>query len=1079
MRNVKSVSLLLALATGCGTGDTSPDARAVDARPDDARAIDATGRPDAGIIDGVPLADCTTYYPAEHSEMPNYPVRFGDGQGLEESPNLRQTGLTELKDWRLDRRETIEKRPGSEDVGLSRTDAASDIPSAGMTALWYRGKELLLEAVSNLYGRRTCVDDGSDWTYIAPWTRANLRERYILDAGTDDIQSADHSVIGDCSLTVYDTGTEARLILAQDGGSRAQQDALISATGQRPRIAVQGSTWYVVYRDDTSTELLRGTIDSGAPTVPAFAQLAVTTASAAWDTTAYSFGSSDDAAITAYIPGGFLTPSVAIETTAGGIDHELIALPGAGGAPSVIDMAVTIWPERVSGLIRYGIAVLYDDGGTIELSLQVHDYDDSTGTDTLVFEQTVTTLFTAGYAISAGWGPQGSGQLSVLWEHDDSSGARVIRHSLATSGGVAAGVDPIFNTAIATGMALVSETPGDADDPGRWGLVLRALGDDVTVRSGYFLFVPATVEYVARSFVGYTGSQAERDSRPPKGSLLNNGNNVLTWGGAAPPQATPEDPLTTVIGCKVSVETGPNKPAELSEIVVSPHAGYPRYYDGRDAAEHDWHELPYIHNVNLTTGGFALSPGIYLFALTWASYDNNGLQYRSTPVFRQVELVAPDDTIELECRPLIHTERENVVLELWSTTVNGVALYKDRQVNALTGTASITLERTETDATLVENEQLNVSLRDAGPARVTDFVAAVQDRLWSVDPLRLDIARYSTPTADAIGVAPTWDTSRDGVLEPLNRTLVGVGELDGRAVLFASTGLSDLTSQGPSRAAADPAYPRPSVIPSARGALSQETLASVPQGLVFGSDTGPRLLSRGGSVQGLYEALARRWEIDGQTVIAADYDQNTEDLVIADSGSLTQHRRWNVDTQRWHADSRTALDLASNREGAFALLVDGDGLGGPTNRILIVDPSVENEGALLPPQHVVSTPWIREPAKDGQEHGGFLFLGVEIFGEWIASHGLGVRVFTDFDDTTARFEGFANVTSDPSDYRMVLYTEGAHCYACKVEVSITPQSGQKSARLAGLDIRWQPDGSGNPAEVPAGQAIPLTVINFG
>lgn len=1075
MRNVKSGSLLLALALcACGSGETEPDAR----RPADARATDAQGRPDAGSIDGVPLADCTTYYPAETTQVPNFPVRFADGMGLEESPDLRQQGLTELLDWRLDRRETIEPRPGSESVGLSRTGAASDIPSSRMSALWYRGKELLLEAASNLYGRRTCVDDGNDWTEIAPWTRASLRERYLLDAGTDDIQSADHSVLGDCALTVYDTGTEARLILGQDGGSRSQTDSLISATGERPRIAIQGDTWYVVYREAGSTVLLRGTIDSGSPSVPSFGALTAGTASDVWDTTAYRYGPGDDVAVTAYIPSGFLTPSVAIETTVGGIDHELITLPSAGGSPTVIDMAVTIWPERVGGLIRYGIAVLYQDGAFVEVEAQVHDYDDVGGTDTLVWANTTFPLRPTGHAVAAGWGSD-EDELRLMFEIDDSSGDRAVEYRRVTSTtSNTDGVGPIYNTSIATGMALVSETPGDANDPGRWGIVLRALGDDVTVRSGYFLFVPSTQEYVARAFVGYTGPLAERDARPPKGSLLESGG-VLTWGGAAPPQATPTRPLTTVVGCKVTVEDGPNKPAELSEIVVSPHAGYPRYYDGRDAAEHDWHELPYIHTATTTTGGFALAPGIYLFAVTWASYDNNGLQYRSTPVFRQVELVAPDDTIDLEARPLIHTERQNVVLELWSTTANGVALYKDRQVDALTGTASISLERSRTDAVLVEEEQLNVGLRNSGPARVTDFVAAAQDRLWSVDPLRLDIARYSTPTADAIGVAPTWDTSRDGVIEPLNRLLVGAAELDGRAVLFSSTGVADLTSQGPSRAAADPAYPRPSVIPSARGALSQETITPVPQGLVFGSETGPRLLSRGGTVQGLYEALARRWEIDGQTVIAADYDTGTEDLVIADSGPGSEHRRWNVDSQRWHADSRTALDLASNREGAFALLVDGGGAGG-ANRILVADPSTGLDGEDLLTQ-VVSTPWIREPAKDGLEHGGFIFMGAEIYGEFLGAHQLLVRVYQDFDDSTIRFQGSLVIAthSVADDYRYVLYTEGLHCYACRVEVTITPETTSPPVRLAGIDVRWQPDGSGNPSQVPEGKRLPLDTVNLG
>lgn len=87
--------------------------------------------------------------------MPNVPLRFSTGQGLEAASNSQtQTGYIDLDNVSLELRETIEKRPGSEQIALTIGSNPEDIlDSEGLQNVAYRSNELCVWTDNQLYSR--------------------------------------------------------------------------------------------------------------------------------------------------------------------------------------------------------------------------------------------------------------------------------------------------------------------------------------------------------------------------------------------------------------------------------------------------------------------------------------------------------------------------------------------------------------------------------------------------------------------------------------------------------------------------------------------------------------------------------------------------------------------------------------------------------------------------------------------------------------------------------------------------------------------------------------------------------------
>jgi hypothetical protein len=1091
--------------------------------PDAMPMVDA-GIPDAVPVDAPPpwdppepilpddpcvILDDNGLVSGEHevvydARMANYSVRFKDGMGLEASPDIRQTGLLEVENADLDKRETVEKRLGA-DVLADTGDAPSDLDVR--RAIWARGNEVVLQTHERIYSMDP-LTTGVQWIDAGPWTQMRLRERYagVVDG---DILLADHVQIGEAQVVAYQYDPEFpqfevygpgfNRIVSQSLGSQSSPVRLSSpedfvvatfqtAAGGNPLTA---SIWNPGDQSATGYQTVFNVMPS---------------ADGIWDVHSAKTAVFGDV-VTAWMAAAPLATEGSLEVRINAVtgNQAFAAAPGALSA-----VAVAVWPRRVAGMVGTQVRVVvlraFSNAGTMTVNNSWIDFDPATGAvvtsaaGSTVLADAANTV----HSIALSFVDRENAYVAV--EQTSSAvpltpaalvSRKVTYYTLARGAGLVAAGIVHDATTLATQGAIISGTPSDTlvsagADPLTPGFVEQLIGIDGVAfavdeerslpRNGWVLYSPRTGEVLARSMVGYTGNLKTRAARPAKGSLITVGDQV-TWGGPVSVLSAPvTEPLNAVAACRIDRTQLPNAPANSDGSVVSAHAGYPRAYSGNNIApfEHDWHTLPRIFISPVTVGaGTPFLAGTYQYAATWEWDDSNGIRYRSAPSFGSLTSVAHEG-FNVHVEGLTHTERENVNIVIWVSAANGSTVHRIWTEPAVTTVRVQTMAIDESqipnfssysdaDAAIIAQEQLDqggVPLTQGvvpgERARVTDFVTRAGDRLWSRDPLEGKLARFSIPSREASGFAMHWPLAF-ALEEPEEREVTAALEMDGRIVLGSTLGLALLTADGPDATGAG-SFGLPTTLRTEIGIADQPQLARTPLGYVFGTADGPRLLTPGLTVEDIGKLVERVYKIDGGVIQAIVYDQIREELVVLGSAGATL--RLNTSTGRWGSDpNRLGRDLTVTLDGTI-YLIRHDG------KVLEQVQDAWADGA-TGYALAVSTPWVRDMARDGTTHSSFRLNAIHVSGEYLGAHDLFFDVYKDFNDAapwgTFQVEA-ADITANNTANRGWIY--GVRIggrdsfYAARIVVRDGAEENQ-TFRLAQLDVDVLTDKSSQYAELPA------------
>lgn len=1115
------VVVLASLWSGCGDllmpNPIGPDGGMpgmVDASPPDAVPIDAPppwDPPDPVMPDDpcVILDDGIVFNGHEQSydaAMANYSIRFKDGMGLEASPDIRQTGLLEVENADLDKRETVEKRLGA-NVLADTLDTPGDLELTTRRAIWSRGNEVVLQTHERIYSMDPLIT-GTQWRDIGPWTQMRLRERYagVVDG---DILLADHVQIGDAQVVAYQYDPEFPQFEVYGPGFNRLVSQSLGSQSSPVRLSSPEDFVVATYQTAAGGNPLTASIwNPGNATATGYTVpvAVMPVADGIWDVHSAKIAESPFApeTVTAWM--------AAAPTNAEGrlyvrIENDQFGSPHTGtqnyaaAAGNLSAVAVAVWPRQVSGLIRVVTLRAFSNAGTMTVISTWTEFDAASGALGSTVSNTTVLADAANTVRSVALSFVDRENAYVAVEQVVASSVnKVTYYTLARGAGLVATGIVHFATALATQGAIVSGTPTDALvsggaaplTPGFVEMLMHtapgiAQDSRSLPRNGWVLFSPRTEEVLARSFVGYTGNYKTRAARPPKGSLVVVGDQI-TWGGPVSVLSAPiTDPLNAIATCRIDRSQLPNAPAVSDGSAISAHAGYPRAYDGANAPfEFDWHTLPAVNLAQLNNDpGTTWTAGVYQVAVTWEWDDANGIRHRSAPGFGRYDATSDPSrkTWDVVIQSLTHTERSNVNVVVWLSAANGTSLYRVRTVPATNTNVTQTISFNETvlpnyanliasltiDQIIARQEQLDQAAVPLGQgitpserARVTDFVARAGDRLWSRDPLEGKLARFSIPSREATGFAMHWPLAF-AIEEPEEREVTAALEMDGRIVLGSELGLALLTADGPDATGAG-SFGLPTTLRTEVGIADQAQLARTPLGYVFGTADGPRLLTPGLTVEDLGKIVERVYKIDGGIIQAIVYDQNREELVVLGNAGATL--RLNTSTGRWGSDpNRLGRDLTVTLDGTI-YLIRHDG------KVLEQVQDAWADGA-TGYALAVSTPWVRDMARDGTTHSSFRLNSIHVSGEYLGEHDLFFDVYKDFNDAapwgTFQVEA-ATITANNTANRGWIYgvrLGGRDSFlAARIVVRDGAEAGQ-TFRLAQLDVDVQTDKSSAYAELPA------------
>jgi hypothetical protein len=1031
----------------------------------------------------------------------NRPFRFGRGAGLNLVGNEKtQVGYLRVENVRIDQRDIITKKTGSLAVTRSTSDdPQDDLPSADLRAVWFRENELVLETKNAIFTRRICdsaspAPDG-DWIQRSGWTRATSRVVQFQDWRGDIVTNStaaliDSQVAGEtepCTLCLAEfpnLGPVVRALVVGDAveeGNGPNYVTVDANTAVSPHVAA--------LRDDKLAFTYQRTGGTEADELryqfwqPSDAFLSFTTginagpAPPIYDLTGVTAGNGIGYyGLIAVAPGN--GERVQIRNESGAVqDDQLLAVP-MGATDEALLVAIYAIPDTSETLPQFVTARLYP--AAAGAAILIVDVFEAPGTGLSFRWQAQTTLAPSAnvrVALTVG-ATRANYKLFARTALEERGGVtgevftNITRFSQATGGPTT--IDVASRNAVFSSMAEVNGILV-------MGQTAISLFQDRTRRSGLFLqrldLLPhddAITEVVGRVDFGLPEDLVSRAARTQV-------SDTNVWGSRVVVGYQTETARTVVLQAMGATRTAtfdftslPNHPAQLQQVAISAHAGYPRAYEGHRAFEQDWHELPQITNIEQIEG--SIGDGNVLVAATWDATDGNGLFYRSQPDFADVFTIAGGPAgLRVTARNIQRTERLDVDLVLWRTLVNGVAFRLAARIDAKTAAAGdlLTIDLTAPDSALDGAEELDQVLGGilpSQPTRVTDFVLAADGRLFGPDPERLSLVRFTIPSSE--GEAPHWPLVQGFEVES-SRAVTAGAAMDGRLVFWTRTEAHTMPSGGPA-ANGQGAYAIPRLIPSSTGCSGHPTVALTPDGLVYGTGFTPHILTRALVTQEYADAVYKPYEVDGEAVRVSLWRPNERTTTLV-NGPGAKVLVLSPETLRWMEETgRVALDIALADDRAVAwLLADG--------RIL-VEPSLpagQSPGldGTTGYQMLVSTPWIHWPTQNAITHTGFNFHGAQFYGERQGPHEIQMRVYFDYEATPrySLLKTEAEVTANaaallPYLYHFVL-VQAERCFAVRVEISDGSEEAP-TMLIEGIDVELTSSGDNKPATLDDALYLP-------
>lgn len=865
----------------------------------------------------------------------NRPIRFGQAQGLEITADRYDQGHERLENVELDLDGVIRKRDGAESVELTR---AGGVALEQPVDLFFRDRELAVSDGERLYAQRTCaqepVSTTGSFVERGAWSRGTLQESVGAQESVTVVLSAvrlevppdadGHTCAVEAWTTSGAVGVRARNIgdgledvVTVDAAGSQVRGGLVDAIGP----VLQGLlTWQTTAPADTIQRIvwLPGQVAlAGQGTV--FAAVMVGDPVKRWDFAGeptLSGGFGVWCAIT-----GTQALSVRARRSSDGLNTAVlaIALPAVSTARRAASIAISPTPIS-AGVYRITVAAGYQTGGNERYAFAGVNYDVVTNTLTLVAgptQSTATILGTMTALAIAASPVNPTTEVHALVERDNAGTSMQLHVGTYGAG------DTLLHTMHRCGLVSQFRSVPSNLRPHRNLVVICELSQAL-LANGYFLCEPfrppgqfsgaLPYEVYGRAWVGQ--ARVARGNVVGAQSLVGV-DDVLLF--AAEGRTDPGETLTRQVAqARFELQRTTRPPAVLDRFVVQAMGGFARFYDGVVSAEHDWHTLPVLTAVGAAGGGLTAGAR-YTVAVQFWWPDATGREHRSAFSAVSVVLAAGQGTVTVTINTLQITERFGVRALTYISDANGSILYR-RSSDSIgsdqtTGTvAVIPIIAVDTSA-----EQLDTESIGGDQASITGFCAFAGGRLWGPSSRRANLAQFSAfPTE---GFTPRWDI--DSLVELAEAPTV-IRELEGRAIVLGRTRITALLGDGPDNTGGGDDYAVKDV-PTSLGGRSQAGSAQTPLGLLYDSGRGPHLLDRGLSTQDIGAAVAREYEIEGETVRSAAYDsaRGVTHLVGNNSGEVLI---FSDSTLRWARDVREGdvLAVAVDDRGNAAWLRSSD-----------------------------------------------------------------------------------------------------------------------------------------------------------
>jgi hypothetical protein len=276
-------------------------------------------------------------------------------------------------------------------------------------------------------------------------------------------------------------------------------------------------------------------------------------------------------------------------------------------------------------------------------------------------------------------------------------------------------------------------------------------------------------------------------------------------------------------------------------------------YNERSIADSGFVLRPEVPGLTASAGG-SVTVGTHGCVVCWISRDNEGNLWRSAPSSPNTITIAnPNNTLNVHVQtPGINDERI-LTAEIYLTQAGGSLYYlagtlSVPYIGAAPGTSPVVSTAiTLADAALASKQTLYT---DSGelPHDVTPSASVLvqwRNRVWAACGEDRDAVRFSEELQEDTGI--NWSDSYEVDMPGGDGDVTGLAPFGDRLYIFKRRAIYALAGDGPD-STGNGAYPQPEQIVHGIGCVAQRSIVVLPEGVMFGAETGIFMVDGGGRV---------------------------------------------------------------------------------------------------------------------------------------------------------------------------------------------------------------------------------------
>lgn len=580
------------------------------------------------------------------------------------------------------KQDLVQKRPGSAKVGDSVVGEATQLSNAD--ALGAYGLELLQFQKQSVYSYSEQADR---WSNKGAALSCRVRLTDLVKNNYSQTQ-VDQAVLNDIGLIAWEDSRGGIRCTVYDHSSQSQllSDAVVSATGTRPRCCAFGGYLFVFYLDGTNLRARQINPVNPSPLGAEVTLSAAANATATLDVIAQdsimlvSFNGS--AATTMFVQR--VNANLAVQSTATISEAATNALALIKGPMA---RTFVLWHTAANNLR----CAIYDINGTQTVAPFT--------VEALAGIEAIT-----GYAL-----PDGSG-IRIFHQVDAAlSYNHYVRTGTITNGGVGAGL-AVFLRSVGLSTKAFALSP-DTTDRGFVGLVHES-----TLQSTYFIARNDGV-IVAKLGAGLAGGLL---SRPIPSGIWERETGVFSFAALTKNPVVEAQNKSFLSFKGVSIlELDFSAQSNFSSVEFGKNAyilgGLLGSYDGQSVVEHGFNLYPENVSAAQGTGGSLTALGTYQYRVVYQWTDAKGQLHRSAPSDPlTVVLTGVNNRVTLTIPTLRLTEkkgaRTNVEIVVFRTETLGLLSYRASSATSLTyndtTVDTVTVVDDLSDANLITREPI-------------------------------------------------------------------------------------------------------------------------------------------------------------------------------------------------------------------------------------------------------------------------------------------------------------------------------------------------------------------------------------